>query len=251
MTMAEHARARRGMPLGDRLVMGFKRPNAGWRSFVAAIPAGPVNAHLGDVGQRAGRSRRPVWRREAGSNPRRHAFQAHLNHSSISPADFSRFNRSNSHTAAAPDMQHFSFPHRHHRRDFRSRTPPAWASVPDAIVKEGLDDEPRRPGRSRSSRAAPRPSSCRSTTTRPAPRLDPAVAEPAQASSGNPAPNADIPIYLYGETRTARHASRTTSLRELHGFIHMFEDTPEFVARTSSARPRHVDPLAPPPFFRR
>ena len=42
--------------------------------------------------------------------------------------------------------------------------------------------------------------------------------------------NADIPIFLYGETRTSRHLPNDI-LRELHGFIHMFEDTPEFVAR--------------------
>jgi arginine decarboxylase len=49
--------------------------------------------------------------------------------------------------------------------------------------------------------------------------------------------NADVPIYVYGETKTSRHLPNDI-LRELHGFIHMFEDTPEFVARTSSARPR-------------
>jgi len=42
--------------------------------------------------------------------------------------------------------------------------------------------------------------------------------------------NPDIPIYLYGETRTARHIPNAI-LRELHGFIHMHEDTPDFVAR--------------------
>ena len=42
--------------------------------------------------------------------------------------------------------------------------------------------------------------------------------------------NAEIPIYLYGETRTSQHIPNDI-LRELHGFIHMFEDTPEFVAR--------------------
>ncbi|HMV54195.1 MAG TPA: Orn/Lys/Arg decarboxylase N-terminal domain-containing protein, partial [Rhodocyclaceae bacterium] len=36
--------------------------------------------------------------------------------------------------------------------------------------------------------------------------------------------NADIPIFLYGETRTSRHIPNDV-LRELHGFIHMFEDT--------------------------
>ena len=42
--------------------------------------------------------------------------------------------------------------------------------------------------------------------------------------------NADIPIFLHGETRTSRHIPNDV-LRELHGFIHMFEDTPEFIAR--------------------
>ena len=42
--------------------------------------------------------------------------------------------------------------------------------------------------------------------------------------------NNDIPIFLYGETRTSSHIPNDI-LRELHGFIHMFEDTPEFVAR--------------------
>ncbi|NLF53150.1 MAG: lysine decarboxylase, partial [Thauera phenolivorans] len=39
--------------------------------------------------------------------------------------------------------------------------------------------------------------------------------------------NADIPIFLHGETRTTRHIPNDV-LREMHGFIHMFEDTPEF-----------------------
>ena len=42
--------------------------------------------------------------------------------------------------------------------------------------------------------------------------------------------NEDIPIFLYGETRTSYHIPNDV-LRELHGFIHMFEDTPEFIAR--------------------
>ena len=45
--------------------------------------------------------------------------------------------------------------------------------------------------------------------------------------------NSEIPIYLYGETKTSRHIPNDI-LRELHGFIHMFEDTPEFVARKMS-----------------
>ncbi|MDP4534723.1 arginine/lysine/ornithine decarboxylase [Alkalimonas collagenimarina] len=60
--------------------------------------------------------------------------------------------------------------------------------------------------------------------------------------------NADIPIFLYGETRTSRHISNDI-LRELHGFIHMFEDTPEFVARhIIREAKKYLDALAPP-FF--
>jgi arginine decarboxylase len=61
--------------------------------------------------------------------------------------------------------------------------------------------------------------------------------------------NADIPIYLYGETRTSEHLPNDV-LRELHGFIHMFEDTPEFVARHIIREAKsYLDGLAPP-FFR-
>jgi len=61
--------------------------------------------------------------------------------------------------------------------------------------------------------------------------------------------NADIPIFLYGETRTSRHIPNDV-LKELHGFIHMFEDTPEFVARHIVREARvYLDSLAPP-FFR-
>jgi arginine decarboxylase len=61
--------------------------------------------------------------------------------------------------------------------------------------------------------------------------------------------NADIPIFIYGETRTSRHIPNDV-LRELHGFIHMFEDTPEFVARHIIREARaYLDGLAPP-FFR-
>ncbi|HXU50444.1 MAG TPA: arginine/lysine/ornithine decarboxylase [Casimicrobiaceae bacterium] len=61
--------------------------------------------------------------------------------------------------------------------------------------------------------------------------------------------NAEIPIYLYGETRTSSHIPNDI-LRELHGFIHMFEDTPEFVARHIIREAKsYLDSLAPP-FFR-
>ncbi|AKJ67177.1 lysine decarboxylase [Pandoraea thiooxydans] len=61
--------------------------------------------------------------------------------------------------------------------------------------------------------------------------------------------NADIPIFLYGETRTSRHIPNDI-LRELHGFIHMFEDTPEFVARHIIREAKAYLDALPPPFFR-
>jgi arginine decarboxylase len=61
--------------------------------------------------------------------------------------------------------------------------------------------------------------------------------------------NADIPIFLYGETRTSRHIPNDV-LKELHGFIHMFEDTPEFVARYIVRETRAYLDSLPPPFFR-
>ncbi len=61
--------------------------------------------------------------------------------------------------------------------------------------------------------------------------------------------NAEIPIFLHGETRTSRHIPNDI-LRELHGFIHMHEDTPEFIARSIKREATaYVDSL-PPPFFR-
>ena len=61
--------------------------------------------------------------------------------------------------------------------------------------------------------------------------------------------NEGIPIFLYGETRTSRHMPNNI-LRELHGFIHMNEDTPEFVARHIIREAKvYLDSLAPP-FFR-
>ncbi|MBY4899306.1 arginine/lysine/ornithine decarboxylase [Cupriavidus sp. AU9028] len=61
--------------------------------------------------------------------------------------------------------------------------------------------------------------------------------------------NSNLPIFLYGETRTSRHIPNDI-LRELHGFIHMFEDTPEFVARHIIREAKvYLDSLAPP-FFK-
>ncbi|HWD36358.1 MAG TPA: Orn/Lys/Arg decarboxylase N-terminal domain-containing protein, partial [Casimicrobiaceae bacterium] len=61
--------------------------------------------------------------------------------------------------------------------------------------------------------------------------------------------NSEIPVFLHGETRTSRHIPNDI-LRQLNGFIHMNEDTPEFVARYILREARtYLDSLAPP-FFR-
>ena len=61
--------------------------------------------------------------------------------------------------------------------------------------------------------------------------------------------NADIPIFLFGETRTSQHIPNDI-LKELHGFIHMFEDTPDFVARyIIREATNYLNSLAPP-FFK-
>ena len=81
------------------------------------------------------------------------------------------------------------------------------------------------------------------------PELDPAVLSLRKFIEEIRFKNADIPIYLYGETRTSQHIPNDI-LRELHGFIHMFEDTPEFVARHIIREAKsYLDGLAPP-FFR-
>jgi arginine decarboxylase len=61
--------------------------------------------------------------------------------------------------------------------------------------------------------------------------------------------NRDIPIFLHGETRTSRHIPNDV-LRELHGFIHMYEDTPEFIARNITREVKAYLDSLPPPFFR-
>ena len=83
----------------------------------------------------------------------------------------------------------------------------------------------------------------------PGPELDPAVLNLRKFIEEIRFKNSEIPIYLYGETRTSRHIPNDI-LRELHGFIHMFEDTPEFVARHIIREAKsYLDSLAPP-FFR-
>lgn len=61
--------------------------------------------------------------------------------------------------------------------------------------------------------------------------------------------NEDIPIFLFGETRTSRHIPNDI-LKELHGFIHMFEDTPEFVARYIQRECNAYLKSVAPPFFK-
>ncbi len=83
----------------------------------------------------------------------------------------------------------------------------------------------------------------------PGPELDPAVLNLRKFIEEIRRKNADIPIYIYGETRTSQHIPNDI-LRELHGFIHMFEDTPEFVARHIIREAQsYLDGLAPP-FFK-
>jgi arginine decarboxylase len=83
----------------------------------------------------------------------------------------------------------------------------------------------------------------------PGPELDPAVLNLRKFIEEIRWKNADIPIYVYGETRTSQHLPNDV-LRELHGFIHMFEDTPEFVARHIIREAKsYLDGLAPP-FFK-
>jgi len=83
----------------------------------------------------------------------------------------------------------------------------------------------------------------------PGPELDPAVISLRKFIQEIRFRNPEIPIYLYGETRTSQHIPNDI-LRELHGFIHMFEDTPEFVARhIIREATSYLDGVAPP-FFK-
>ncbi|EIE51434.1 lysine decarboxylase [Salipiger aestuarii] len=83
----------------------------------------------------------------------------------------------------------------------------------------------------------------------PGPDLDPAVLHLREFIEEVRWKNADVPIYVYGETKTSRHLPNDI-LRELHGFIHMFEDTPEFVARHIIREARGYLESIQPPFFK-
>jgi len=83
----------------------------------------------------------------------------------------------------------------------------------------------------------------------PGPDLDPAVLNLRNFIDEVRFKNADVPIYIYGETKTSRHLPNDI-LRELHGFIHMFEDTPEFVARHIIREAKTYLEGLQPPFFK-
>ncbi|MEE4279272.1 MAG: arginine/lysine/ornithine decarboxylase [Halieaceae bacterium] len=83
----------------------------------------------------------------------------------------------------------------------------------------------------------------------PGPDLDPAVVNLRNFIQEVRRKNDEVPIYVYGETKTSRHLPNDI-LRELHGFIHMFEDTPEFVARHIIREARSYLEAIQPPFFK-
>ncbi len=83
----------------------------------------------------------------------------------------------------------------------------------------------------------------------PGPDLDPAVLNLRNFIDEVRRKNAEVPIYVHGETKTSRHLPNDI-LRELHGFIHMFEDTPEFVARHIIREAKSYLEGIQPPFFK-
>src|SRR6186713_794459 len=83
----------------------------------------------------------------------------------------------------------------------------------------------------------------------PGPDLDPAVLNLRQFIEEVRRKNLEVPIYVYGETKTSRHIPNDI-LRELHGFIHMYEDTPEFMARHIIREAKSYLEGIQPPFFK-
>ncbi|MCL7466198.1 arginine/lysine/ornithine decarboxylase [Phaeovulum sp. NW3] len=83
----------------------------------------------------------------------------------------------------------------------------------------------------------------------PGPDLDPAVVNLRSFIEEVRWKNPDVPIFLHGETKTSRHLPNDI-LRELHGFIHMFEDTPEFVAKHILREAKNYLEGIQPPFFK-
>ncbi|TFZ00869.1 lysine decarboxylase [Ramlibacter henchirensis] len=83
----------------------------------------------------------------------------------------------------------------------------------------------------------------------PGPDLDPAVLNLRNFIVEVRRKNSDVPIYIYGETKTSQHLPNDV-LRELHGFIHMYEDTPEFMARHIIREAKSYLEGIQPPFFK-
>jgi ornithine decarboxylase/lysine decarboxylase/arginine decarboxylase len=155
-------------------------------------------------------------------------------------------------------MQRFSFPIVIIDEDFRSENTSGLGirALADAIGKEGFEvvgvtsyGDLSQFAQQQSRASAFILSIDDEEFTQDGPELAPAVINLRNFISEIRFRNAEIPIYLYGETRTSQHLPNDI-LRELHGFIHMFEDTPEFVARHIIREAKsYVDSLAPP-FFR-
>ncbi len=83
----------------------------------------------------------------------------------------------------------------------------------------------------------------------PGPDLDPAVLNLRAFIQEVRRKNAEVPIYIYGETKTSRHLPNDV-LRELHGFIHMFVDTPEFMSKHIVREAKSYLEGIQPPFFK-
>ncbi|TFZ08265.1 arginine/lysine/ornithine decarboxylase [Ramlibacter humi] len=83
----------------------------------------------------------------------------------------------------------------------------------------------------------------------PGPDLDPAVLNLRNFINEVRRKNPDVPLYVYGETKTSQHLPNDI-LRELHGFIHMYEDTPEFMARHIIREAKSYLEGIQPPFFK-
>ncbi len=154
-------------------------------------------------------------------------------------------------------MLRFRFPIVIIDEDFRSENTSGLGirALADAIVKEGLEVlgvtsyGDLSSFAQQQSRASAFILSIDDEEFKGGPDLDPAVLSLRKFIQEIRFKNADIPIYLYGETRTSQHLPNDI-LRELHGFIHMFEDTPEFVARHIIREAKsYLDGLAPP-FFK-
>lgn len=61
--------------------------------------------------------------------------------------------------------------------------------------------------------------------------------------------DANVPIFLKTETRTSNHVPNDI-LGELHGFLHKYEDTPEFMARYVVREAKNYLAQLAPPFFK-